>query len=230
MSHTMHAIPKLPTPDWAQIFQVDIQENNEPLVKIDPHDRLFCRAFYYDSGIDGALDAIYLRENVAKKLHLAAAYLPGDYVLMVLDGYRPYAVQMALRSSIAAVLKAQSPDLSDDDFLRHLNEFIAVPSRDPKAPSPHLTGGSVDVALCDRAGNMLDMGTPFDGPEIDSWTAAFEGREGEIRIRRRILFNAMTNAGFTNLPTEWWHFDFGNQLWAHYSGQTQAVYSAIEGV
>ena len=33
----------------------------------------------------------------------------------------------------------------------------------------------------------------------------------------------MLQAGFTNLPTEWWHFDYGNKFWAFYTGN-DAIY------
>jgi D-alanyl-D-alanine dipeptidase len=27
----------------------------------------------------------------------------------------------------------------------------------------------------------------------------------------------MTDAGFTNMPTKWWHYDYGNKFWAYYT-------------
>ena len=30
----------------------------------------------------------------------------------------------------------------------------------------------------------------------------------------------MLDAGFSNLPSEWWHYDFGDQLWAWHTGAT----------
>ena len=47
-----------------------------------------------------------------------------------------------------------------------------------------------------------------------------------IRDNRRILYWAMTKAGFTNLPTECWHFDYGNRNWAFYN-QKPIIYKAI---
>ena len=38
----------------------------------------------------------------------------------------------------------------------------------------------------------------------------------------------MHEADFTNLPSEWWHYDFGDQLWAHYSGNGVARYGPAE--
>ncbi|WP_445010846.1 M15 family metallopeptidase [Vreelandella stevensii] len=44
----------------------------------------------------------------------------------------------------------------------------------------------------------------------------------------RLLYDAMRQQGFTNLPSEWWHFDLGDQLWAHYGGHPHARYGPAE--
>ena len=33
-----------------------------------------------------------------------------------------------------------------------------------------------------------------------------------------MLYNVMTAAGFTNLPSEWWHYDYGDNMWAQLTG------------
>ncbi|WP_243737176.1 M15 family metallopeptidase [Halomonas ventosae] len=43
-----------------------------------------------------------------------------------------------------------------------------------------------------------------------------------------MLYHAMRGAGFSNLPSEWWHYDFGNQLWAHYGGHPQAHFGPAQ--
>jgi D-alanyl-D-alanine dipeptidase len=65
------------------------------------------------------------------------------------------------------------------------------------------------------------MGGVFDDPSDISHTAHFEdpahdtscsGREA--RRNRRLLFWAMHAEGFASLPAEWWHYDWGDQLWS----------------
>ncbi len=71
------------------------------------------------------------------------------------------------------------------------------------------------------------MGTDFDEASQFSWTDALESESSldrEAQENRRILYNAMSEVGFTNLPSEWWHYDFGNQLWAYRTGAQQAEY------
>ena len=36
----------------------------------------------------------------------------------------------------------------------------------------------------------------------------------EIKNNRRILYNAMISEDFVNLPSEWWHYDYGDKVWA----------------
>ncbi|MFO6088788.1 hypothetical protein ACLBTQ_28855, partial [Pseudomonas aeruginosa] len=36
------------------------------------------------------------------------------------------------------------------------------------------------------------------------------------------------HAGFSNLPSEWWHYDFGDQLWAWHTGATQALFGPVQ--
>ena len=39
---------------------------------------------------------------------------------------------------------------------------------------------------------------------------------------------AMNQAGFVQHPCEWWHFSFGDQLWAWYTKSDAAFYGAVE--
>ena len=171
-----------------------------------------------------------LRQTVAKKLQHAATLLPDTLGLVVFDGWRPLCVQRALRDEIRQQIVAKQPKADEVWIEARLDEFVANPNRHDMCP-PHLTGGSVDVSLFHRAtGEVLDMGSAFDEAGHLSYTAALENetdaRLDAARQHRRILVGAMVQAGFTNIPTEWWHFDFGNQNWAYFSGADRAIYGA----
>jgi D-alanyl-D-alanine dipeptidase len=71
------------------------------------------------------------------------------------------------------------------------------------------------------------MGTEADEIAPASVTRWFEEHPEEpFTTNRRLLFHAMTSAGFTNYLGEWWHFDYGNQRWANVSGVGTALYGA----
>lgn len=163
-----------------------------------------------------------MRESVFERLIQASQALPGDVRLVLMDGWRPKSVQDKLFQDIRQQVADEHPGLPAAEIDRITLQFAARPSDDPQRPSPHITGGSVDVTLADRAGRFLDMGSEFDEPSEWSWTAAAVSKTH--RERRDLLLRAMSEAGFTNLPSEWWHFDFGNWVWAWYSDEPSAIY------
>ncbi|WP_375055310.1 M15 family metallopeptidase [Zobellella sp. DQSA1] len=224
-------IPRLNDPNWNQVSALPITENHEDLVPASlAPDSLVCYPAYYRLGIPNAIPECYIRRGVYMRLLTAARSLPEGITLLVLDSWRPYSVQQYLYDTLYNAIEHHWPYKAVAELEQLTREFVSLPSTNPKSPSPHLTGGSVDVTLLDSNGLMLDMGTLFDEATLWSHTAAFEElshpgpRERHIISNRRLLYNVMTEAGFTNLPSEWWHYDFGNQLWAWYRGQPQARY------
>jgi hypothetical protein len=116
-------------------------------------------------------------------------------------------------------------------------------------PPPHSTGGSVDVILVEKSkidvdsdywlrDAIIDFGADFDEmthPEYRdtrSYTEFYEKSDGNEAAldNRRLLYNVMTQAGFTNYPFEYWHYDFGNQFHALSSGNNVAFYGFAGGV
>ncbi|MEB5475748.1 M15 family metallopeptidase [Acinetobacter pollinis] len=222
------SIPKHPHIHWDDMFQTNINSCNERLVSTDilRSHRILTHSAYFLAGIRGALPTCYVRASLIEKLIQVGKSLPPNIYLMILDGWRPVEVQTCLRESFYLKIQEKYKHLSISEQQEILNQFVALPNENPNRPSPHLTGGSVDVTLCDKDGNILDMGTAFDEIHALSFTDALEGmQEYQVACKhRRILYWAMTSAGFTNLPSEWWHFDYGNQLWAYTTKQQSAHY------
>ena len=109
--------------------------------------------------------------------------------------------------------------------------FVSVPRKDSDYPPVHTTGGAVDLTILDAQGRFLDMGSGFDEISERSNTVYFEEHPEETNAQaicenRRLLYNAMMKAGFTNLPSEWWHYDFGDRFWAYYTGKP-AMYRGV---
>lgn len=230
LSPSLPAIPHHPAPDWPHASGLAIVDNGERLLPMSLAPAPI-RVFpaYSRLGIPGAVDDCFVREGVYRALVEAARSLPEGIGLIVLDGWRPWRVQQYLFDTLQAAIAQRYPELDDESLGERTREFVSIPSTDERAPSPHLTGGAVDVTLCDGIGVPLDMGTLFDEAVPASHTAHFErepldARERRVRDNRRLLYRAMCTQGFTNLPSEWWHFDLGDQLWAHYSGRSQAHY------
>ena len=104
---------------------------------------------------------------------------------------------------------------------------MSEPIADPDVPPAHTTGGAVDITILDPEGYELDMGSGFDEFSDRTYTAFYEKSADEnIKTNRRLLYSIMTNAGFTNLPSEWWHYDYGDRFWAYYM-KKPALYRGI---
>lgn len=216
--------------NWSLIEQIPINENNSPLVSIHKTDKLTPAPVYFQWGLDNAIDKIYLRQEVAERLYRAANLLPEGIGLLVLDGWRSIATQQALREKMRQEIKIDNPEASNEWINNELNKFVADPNRKGMCP-PHLTGGSVDVTLFDlNTLTELDMGGDFDEPGAISFTTALEESTdpllNDAKFNRRLLVNTMQTVGFTNIPTEWWHFDYGNSNWAYFSNSPVAFYGA----
>jgi D-alanyl-D-alanine dipeptidase len=122
---------------------------------------------------------------------------------------------------------------------REVGRFWAPPNPDPTAPPPHSTGAAVDLTLADRCGRPVAMGSAIDAigavsaPDHFQHVAAACSDAGErdqallFHGHRRLLQEAMHAAGFAQHPAEWWHFSWGDQLWAWRRGQPRAVYGRV---
>ena len=89
----------------------------------------------------------------------------------------------------------------------------------------HQTGGAIDLTLCDKNGIHLDMGSeyPIKCPKMVTSCHL----SPIVNKRRRLLSNVMYKVGFANYPGEWWHFSYGDQLWAAYRYKCYAICGSI---
>ncbi len=149
-----------------------------------------------------------LQLGTAQKLAKAQErFLADGYSLIIYDGYRPLSVQEKMHETIADT------------------RYIAAP------PSNHNRGASVDVALVDREGNVLEFPSEVDTftsaahrnlPDLSRYqkgTAAYEKllrqypdleslppRTDAAIQNMQYLTEVMVACGFQPIETEWWHF------------------------
>lgn len=235
----MKTTPILPAAvfTWAGSQSIPIEECGEPLVPVSCcPERILVRPQYHYQGLPYALPEIYLREGVFERLLKASKALPGGHRFIILDGWRPLPLQQALFDRYKEELAREHPELDADRLTEQTRRFIAEPRSDPLFPSPHSTGGSVDLTIADASGRILPMGSEFDETSDRSETLYLESRVdsdlSELELRalenRRLLYHSMVSAGFTNYPDEWWHYDYGNQNWGFLSGHRAAVYGKTD--
>jgi len=139
--------------------EIPIQEGGEllvPLGPFSPNFEIFTRSIYggegnespyMDKPLGGNLITMFVREKVASQLQSAQSLLPGGMHFVVFDTYRPLTVQQSLFDKYFGDLKSQHPDWKEEDLLTETQKYVSVPSHDLTKPSPHNTGGSVDLAI-----------------------------------------------------------------------------------
>lgn len=213
--------------------QVKIEENNEPFVSLNDFapDYIQVKSQYFEQKIKGALEICYCRKGVAQKLVGAAKHLPKGYKFLIWDAWRPVEIQQALFDKYKARLRKDKPELENEVLKKETERYVSLPSLKIDKPSPHLTGGAIDLTIMDEKGKKLEMGTEFDFFGEKAKTDFYElectdSKELTFRNNRRLIYNLLTNFGFANYPEEWWHYDYGNQFWAKITN-SRAFYNGI---
>jgi D-alanyl-D-alanine dipeptidase len=146
-------------------------------------------------------DCAWLHVDAAAALEQVVAWLAErapTYRILVLDALRPQRVQQQLWDALAGT---------------DLQMYLANPERG----SIHSFGMALDLTILDAEGRELDMGTDFDDltershPKLEPVLLA----RGEITLEqianRQLLRDAMAQAGFHGISTEWWHYDCGDR-------------------
>lgn len=206
----------------------------DPFVELN--DEFDCDSAYYHwaeedgMAVPGSSPIIVARKTVKEMLRKAEDLLPEGYHLRIYDAYRPVAIQQFFWDYYRAKLGEKNPDLNDEELDKLTRTCVSMASYNILRPAVHSTGGAVDLTIVGPDGKVLEMGTGFDEFNDATWTYAFEPDSGtgfvndEVRDNRRLLYNVMTAAGFTNLPSEWWHFDYGDGMWAQLKNEN-AIYA-----
>lgn len=176
----------------------------------------------------GKKSPFFVRQGVLERLDRAQTLLqqthPG-WTIQIFDAYRPIAVQQymveyAFQELVQqrGLVVEQLTEAERQSLMELVYEFWAVPNPDPALPPPHSTGAAVDVTLVDDSGRVVDMGSPIDELSPRSYPNHFahstDQHEQAYHALRQVLDRVMSKAGFWRHPREWWHFSFGDQLWA----------------
>ena len=207
---------------------MELRENNEPLVQASLYpEKIIARSWYYGEGLKGSIPDVWIREGVYERLLKVTESLPDGMRIVIWDGWRSYELQKLLFEKMVERMKSKGH--SHDDAHKHAAVFVYPPSKEDDTVSWHLTGGALDLTLADRYGHLLDMGGNFDDTEEHSHTDYYETHDNTVAAsNRKLLLRLMTSAGFSNYPSEWWHYDYGNRGWAERTGAEYAFYGYTE--
>ncbi len=251
-------------------YEIDTEHSlhNDPLV--DPRESEFgfhdAESYYAKPNnmtgevLPGVPDAPLVRLDVAKRLVVAERLLRTDTDVRELlgapahikidDALRPYAVQkFAYTIAWPQVIRTTNPGITDEALAQELPKYVAKPAEYP-TPTPHITGGAVDVGLINlETGQKFDRGhkggaikgTAFpdfhEGYHLVKGASDIPNEQGEsvvaaegseIRNYRRVLHWAMKEAGLFVNPNEIWHYGKGDPLSEYVSGSNAPYYGIAE--
>lgn len=187
---------------------------------------------YYQS-IPGSLPRLLARKTVAEKLaRINKKIVNSGLEIFIFDAFRPLAVQEYISSKwLPRYFRKIYPHKNQEWRLKKISKYW--PTCEGENIPPHLTGGAIDLTLRHRAsGQFLEMGTIFDDIDLHSRPDYFE-KSPRISLtahlakeNRRVLFNLMKSEKFVCHPNEWWHFSFGDQMWAFLLKRPHAFYGS----
>jgi D-alanyl-D-alanine dipeptidase len=188
--------------------------------------------------VEGATDKLLLRRSVADKLRKVNARIAAAGLeLFLFDAWRPRAVQAYFHDVwMPAELQRRDPTLNGARLIEEVERYWAAPSSDENSPAPHATGAAVDLTLRWKDGEALWMGSLFDDVTTLAGRDRFESlaadnfsfSDQEAQANRRLLHWLMTEEDFAGHPDEWWHFSWGDQMWAALGGAGEAHYGLAQ--
>jgi len=229
---------------WSSIPIVECCESLESvpssLLRISPHPYQSLNAPYGKN-----MNPWRLRIGLINRLLIAQnnlKILNPSFQLGLYDALRPLTVQLFMFNHEIDVMceakgfKRNDPNRTSElnNIVNQVSKFWAPPISDPMTPPPHSTGAAVDLTLYNLEGLEVDLGSKIDfiGSISSPNYFAQEGRKNDeardFHQKRSILKKVMLKAGFVQHPNEWWHFSFGDQLWAWKTKKKNAIYGSWE--
>lgn len=161
-----------PTISDPRVLAIPIQDNGEDIVDI----REFPQFVLHPDNNELSDQSTMIRRGVAERLLQVAAALQGSR-LMILECYRPLALQAQYFNDYVAELTRTYPDYSSSMLKDLASRYVAPPTITP----PHCTGGALDLTLCDMDGKELDVGASVNATPLATEGAVYTEAKGLSR-------------------------------------------------
>lgn len=195
---------------------------------------------YYQLQLPGSIPRVFCRLSVFERMKKLAAMLLPHYGVYFFDVFRTRETQAYLFNECRVRYQKNHPEWSEEELEAYTRLYVSHPDEPTRfSAPPHNTGAAIDLAIVDlKTQKLVNFGSPIDLSEkisdtdffetnVDSSFGLSESQWLEARKYRRILFHSMAYLGFTNFPSEWWHYDLGDGMWAQVLGQ-ETVYHSME--
>ncbi|MFD0891003.1 dipeptidase, partial [Streptosporangium algeriense] len=160
----MHDIVLISDP---RVAAIPVEETGERLVDVRGRLRVDERM----ADPDGAF--AHLRQGLVARLEEAQRRLPEGYRLLIVEGYRPPAMQQQIFDEYSAELRATFPEMSPEEIVSAASRYVS-----PVEVAPHTAGAAVDLTLCTEDGVEVDMGSPLNATPEQSEGACYTAAPG----------------------------------------------------
>ena len=200
------------------VGRVHVHECFDPLVDFLPHKHIIFNKETLE-------EPNLVRKEVLFKLYRIADSLPDGVNLKI---YKTFRSRIKMNEAFEAAIK-EVIDMNPNIGRHEAIKLAKYKSDDPKGSlGGHETGGAVDVALCNNEGVDFNYGTKFH--EYNDFTFTYSSHiTKEQKENRKQLVKIMKKQGFVNFPGEWWHFSYGDRMWAAYKGKRNGgIYGSAE--
>lgn len=209
-----------------RVKAIVVQENNDPMVDLRHH--------FPQLRIDNSRKHVqqesrsisHARLTVGRMLLEAQQKLPSGLHLLIKECHRPMHVQRKSWESYEKHLQKTFPTWTQQQIDEENSKLNA-----PLDVAPHTTGAAVDLTLTTDDGTWLEMGTLFNASPLETENRTYTHATNistEAAINRKHLVKTMTEAGFVNYPTEWWHWSYGDKYWALAKNHPHALFGTID--
>jgi D-alanyl-D-alanine dipeptidase len=149
-------------------------------------------------------------------------------VLIIRSVWRSFAHQKLLRKRRIKIIKKKYPNKSFEEIRNIVSYFIA-----PEEESMHSTGGAVDALIYDLKNDcVIDFGNN-NGLHLELNEICYPFHPDitqQVRKNRELLIGLFDKEDFVVDPKEYWHFDYGNVIWAIERGNKYAKYGIIKKI
>lgn len=168
---------------------------------------------------------IFVRSSLHKQLKLASGLLPSNYILIIREGHRPYQVQKKLLHKLMLNYLAKNNNSSEEEAIEFARTYVSDPSI---ILPPHSCGAAVDIDIFDvKTNKLLDFGSPVNTESKISFLHS-ENITKVQKDNRMMLLEIMLSSNFASTYTEWWHYSYGDTIWAWFYEKPNAIYNLIE--
>lgn len=207
------------------VKSIPINESGEGLIDLlDVDNSRICPLASFDDQYANSYEGYSkVRVGVYEALLRMLELLPDNMGIAYFEGFRPLHQQKQyFDNKLKEILEViPDPYLAYEETCKHVSPFIDnIPT--------HTTGAAIDMTLFvfnENGATLLDMGK-FDvifGPN-DAQETFSENTTDLQRSNRLLLLEAAAIAGLANYGYEWWHYSYGDKMWAYVFGQPSALY------